>query len=95
MACLLLAACGSTNSSTSSSSGSSSTPTPAPVKITVFAAASLTEAFGEMKTQYDAAHPNVTMTFNFAGSNTLAQQIDNGAPTDVLALPRFWCSRLA
>jgi molybdate transport system substrate-binding protein len=83
MACLLLAACGSTNSSTSS--GSSSTPTPAPVKITVFAAASLTEAFGEMKMQYDAAHPNVTMTFNFAGSNTLAQQIVNGAPADVFA----------
>ena len=59
MACLLLAACGST----SSSSGGSTTPTstPAPVKITVFAAASLTEVFGEMKTQYDAAHPNVTI----------------------------------
>ena len=83
MACLLLAACGST----SSSSGGSTTPTstPAPVKITVFAAASLTEVFGEMKTQYDAAHPNVTITFNFAGSNTLAQQIVNGAPADVFA----------
>jgi molybdate transport system substrate-binding protein len=81
VACMLLAACGST----SSSSSGSATPTPAPVKITVFAAASLTEAFGEMKTQYDAAHPNVTITFNFAGSNTLAQQIVNGAPADVFA----------
>jgi molybdate transport system substrate-binding protein len=81
MACLLLAACGST----SSSSGGSATPTPAPVKLTVFAAASLTKAFEEMKTQYDAAHPNVTITFNFAGSNTLAQQIVSGAPADIFA----------
>jgi len=77
--CMLLVSCGS------SSSSGSTTPTPAPVKVTVFAAASLTKAFEEMKTQYDAANPNVTLTFNFAGSNTLAQQITNGAPADVFA----------
>ena len=83
MACLLLAACGSTSSS--SSSGGSTTPTPAPVTLNVFGAASLTAAFGEIKAQYEAANPNVTVTYNFAGSNTLATQITQGAPADVFA----------
>ena len=81
VACWLFAACGGA----ASSSGGSASPPPAPVKLTVFAAASLTEAFGEMKTKYDAAHPNITISFNFSGSNTLAQQIVNGAPADVFA----------
>jgi molybdate transport system substrate-binding protein len=87
LASMLLVACGSSTSS----SGTSTTPTPnatatpASVTITVFAAASLTKAFGEIKTQFEAANPNVTVTYNFAGSNTLAQQINNGAPADVFA----------
>jgi molybdate transport system substrate-binding protein len=81
VACMLLASCGST----SSTSGSSTTPTPAPVTLNVFAAASLTAAFGEIKTQYEAANPNVKITSNFAGSNTLATQISQGAPADVFA----------
>ena len=80
--CMLLASCGS---SSNSASGSSTTPTPTPVKLTVFAAASLTAAFGEIKTKYEAANPNVTVTYNFGGSNTLVQQIINGAPADVFA----------
>jgi molybdate transport system substrate-binding protein len=83
--CMLLASCGSSSSSNRSSSGSSTTPTPAPVTLNVFAAASLTAAFGEIKTQYEAANPNVTVTNNFAGSNTLATQITQGAPADVFA----------
>ena len=83
--CMLLASCGSSSSSNSSSSGSSTTPTPAPVTLNVFGAASLTAAFGEIKTQYEAANPNVTITYNFAGSNTLATQITQGAPADVFA----------
>ena len=85
--CMLLASCGSSSSSNSSSSGSSTTPTPsaAPVTLNVFGAASLTAAFGEIKTKFEAANPNVTVTYNFAGSNTLATQITNGAPADVFA----------
>ena len=81
--CMLLASCGS--SSSSGSTTPTSTPTPAPVTLNVFAAASLTAAFGEIKTKYEAANPNVTITYNFAGSNTLATQITNGAPADVFA----------
>ena len=85
VACMLLASCGSSSSSSGSSTTPTSTPTPAPVTLNVFGAASLTAAFGEIKTKYEAANPNVTVTYNFAGSNTLATQITNGAPADVFA----------
>lgn len=60
------------------------TPTTA-MTLTVFAAASLTDAFGEIGTAFEAEHPAVTVAFNFAGSNQLAQQITEGAPVDVFA----------
>jgi len=82
--CMLLASCESSSSS-SSSTTPTSTPTAAPVTLNVFGAASLTAAFGEIKTKYEATNPNVTVTYNFAGSNTLATQITNGAPADVFA----------
>ena len=53
--------------------------------ITVFAASSLTEAFGEMAGAFEAAHPGVTVDLNFAGSSTLSTQILQGAPADVFA----------
>jgi molybdate transport system substrate-binding protein len=52
--------------------------------LTVFAAASLTEAFTKLGRQFDAAHGTKT-TFSFAGSSALATQITNGAPADVFA----------
>lgn len=51
----------------------------------VFAAASLTEAFGEIGTSFEASHPRVAVVYNFAGSQQLAQQIIEGAPADVFA----------
>jgi molybdate transport system substrate-binding protein len=58
---------------------------PAPVEISVSAAASLTEAFGEMGPLFETLHPEVKVIFNFAGSQALAEQINNGAPVDVFA----------
>ncbi|HET7092765.1 MAG TPA: molybdate ABC transporter substrate-binding protein, partial [Thermomicrobiales bacterium] len=54
-------------------------------QMTVFAAASLTDAFGKMKTDLEAAHPGLTITYNFAGSQTLATQLEQGAHADVYA----------
>lgn len=53
--------------------------------VTVFAAASLTESFTRLGKDFEAAHPGVTVTFNFAGSSALAKQINDGAPADVFA----------
>jgi molybdate transport system substrate-binding protein len=53
--------------------------------ITVSAAASLTEAFTKMGTDFQKVNKGTTVTFNFAASSTLAQQIQGGAPADVFA----------
>ncbi len=74
--CLLLAACGSSSSS-KSSSGS--------VTLNVSAAASLMASFETLGKQFETANPTVKVVFNFAGSNTLAQQINQGAPFNVFA----------
>lgn len=62
---------------------------PAPVEVesdlTVFAAASLTDAFGEVGRAFETANPSVAVAFNFAGSNQLAAQIGEDAPADVFA----------
>jgi molybdate transport system substrate-binding protein len=53
--------------------------------LTIFAAASLTEAFNEMKTEIEAANSGTTITLNFAGSSALRTQITQGAQADVFA----------
>lgn len=64
-------------------------PTPAvasePRTLTVFAAASLTDAFTEIGKNFEVANPGVTVTFNFAGSQALRTQIEEGAPADIFA----------
>jgi molybdate transport system substrate-binding protein len=61
------------------------TSTPEPRTLTVFAAASLTNAFTEIGKDFEAANPGVTVTFNFAGSQALRTQIEQGAAADVFA----------
>ena len=53
--------------------------------LTVFAASSLTEAFEEIATAFEAQHSGVTVQLSFDGSSTLATQITQGAPADVFA----------
>lgn len=53
--------------------------------LTVFAAASLTDALGEIGANFEAANPGTTVTLNMAGSSQLAAQIVEGAPADVFA----------
>lgn len=61
------------------------TATPEPRTLTVFAASSLTDAFTEIGKNFEAANPGVTVTLNFAGSQALRTQIEEGAPADVFA----------
>jgi molybdate transport system substrate-binding protein len=58
---------------------------PEPRTLTVLAAASLTESFTELGKIFETLHPGVTIEFSFAGSQQLAQQLDQGAPADVFA----------
>ncbi len=53
--------------------------------LTVFAASSLTEAFGTIAARFEARHPGTTVRFDFDASSTLAEQITQGAPADVFA----------
>lgn len=53
--------------------------------VTVFAAASLTDAFTEIGEAFKAEYPDATVTFNFAASSELVTQINEGAPADVFA----------
>lgn len=76
-------------------SPAAATPVPAPAEevafpadggnLTVFAAASLTDAFNDMKAQIEQANPKVKISFNFAGSQTLVTQLSEGARADVFA----------
>jgi molybdate transport system substrate-binding protein len=59
--------------------------TPEPRTLTVYAAASLTDAFTEIGHAFETAHPGVTVAINFAGSQTLSTQITQGAVADVFA----------
>jgi molybdate transport system substrate-binding protein len=83
---ILLTACSSAAFSTlSTAEAVPPTAIPAQRTLTVFAAASLTDAFTEIGENFEAANPGVTVTFNFAGSQALRTQIEEGAPADVFA----------
>jgi molybdate transport system substrate-binding protein len=54
-------------------------------EITVFAASSLTAAFTQIGMDFEAANPDVTVTFNFGPSDGLAGQIESEGVADVFA----------
>jgi molybdate transport system substrate-binding protein len=56
-----------------------------PDTLTVSAAASLTEAFTDMESRFEAENPGIDVNMNFAGSGNLRMQIEGGAPIDVFA----------
>jgi len=53
--------------------------------LRVSAAASLTDAFREVAAIYEQRHPGDRVELNFAGSQILRTQIEQGAPADVFA----------
>lgn len=82
---LLSAGCGSKETGTSPSSATAGNEPEAAeqVELLVSAAASLTESLDELKSLYEAEHGNIKLTFNYAASGTLQQQIEQGAPADL------------
>lgn len=51
----------------------------------MFAAASLKPAFTRLGSEFEAAHPGVLVTLDFAGSQALAEQLLEGAAADIFA----------
>jgi molybdate transport system substrate-binding protein len=68
-----------------SSSSAGSTTSPEQTTLTVFAASSLTKAFGTIGTDFEAANPGVTVAFDFGSSSDLAGQIESQGTADVFA----------
>lgn len=82
---LALTACSGGGADTEEGSGGGADGAAFSGELTVFAAASLTDVFEEIATSFEEENPEVEVTFNFAGSSELAQQIKSGAPADVFA----------
>jgi len=54
-------------------------------RLTIFAAASLTDAFRDIGQAFERDLPGTQVAFNFAGSQQLALQLEQGAQADVFA----------
>ena len=52
-------------------------------KVTVFAAASMTDALQHVAADYAKQNPKNEVVFSFASSSTLAKQVEEGAPADI------------
>jgi molybdate transport system substrate-binding protein len=80
---------GSTTTVAAATTGAPTSDDPAPPAasgdISVFAAASLTDAYTEIGDAFAEANPDARITFNFASSSDLVAQIGQGAPADVFA----------
>jgi len=63
--------------------------------IKVSAAASLTDVITELSRAYEKNHAGVAINTSFAGSSTLAKQIENGAPADIfISADKDWADYL-
>ena len=82
-----LAACGSDGDSADTADGAG--------RLTVLSAASLSDVFAELGTEFAREHDGATVRFSFGSSTDLAEQVADGAPGDVLATADEASMRLA
>jgi len=75
---LVLAACSSSSTSSPGASGGTT-------ELTVFAASSLTAAFNQIGSDFEATNAGTTVTFNYGSSTDLATQIGSEGTADVFA----------
>lgn len=86
---LMLAACGGngdSNDADDTEAGTSGSGSGDEKVLTVLAAASLTDVFELIADDFEADHDGVTVEQSFAASSTIVQQVNEGAPGDVIAL---------
>jgi molybdate transport system substrate-binding protein len=66
-----------------------------PISLTISVAASVQDAMNDIQVAYQEEFPHVTITYNFGSSGSLAQQISQGAPTDIfLSASKKWMDDL-
>jgi molybdate transport system substrate-binding protein len=82
---VLAAACGGDDDDSAATTTESTEAEGPTGSITVFAAASLTDSFGEMADSFEEENPGTTVEMNFGASSALREQILAGAPADVFA----------
>ena len=86
LAVVLVAACGgATDDTTTTAAPSTTAASVLEGELLVSAAASLTDAFGEVEAAFEAANPGVDVVLNLGASSALREQILEGAPADVFA----------
>jgi molybdate transport system substrate-binding protein len=86
LAAILLASSACTPQAPAAPKSALATQIPSSAKtLTILAAASLSESFTELGSLFEAQNPGVKVTFSFAGSQQLAQQLDQGVSADVFA----------
>ncbi|NER79246.1 MAG: molybdate ABC transporter substrate-binding protein [Leptolyngbya sp. SIO1D8] len=96
--CLGAIACSQANESTDATGNTladDAAPSAETVNLTISVAASVQDAMKKVQAAYQAAAPNVTITYNFGSSGSLAQQIAQGAPSDIfLSASQKWMDDL-
>jgi molybdate transport system substrate-binding protein len=80
----IVALCACSSSSSTTTNGAFGAPSEV-TELTVFAASSLTAAFTKMGSDFEAANPGSTVTFNFGPTDGLAGQIESEGTADVFA----------
>jgi len=66
-------------------SDANSVKNPRKQQLTIYAAASLAEAFTHLGEVFESTQPDVEVVISFAGSQQIAQQLSQGAPGDLFA----------
>jgi molybdate transport system substrate-binding protein len=80
----LVVACGGSDSTATKPQSQTGEPVVSG-KITVFAAASLSDSFTEIKAEFIKKNPKADIEFQFAGSPALRTQLEQGAKADIYA----------
>lgn len=81
----MLAGCGGSSSAASAGTSSGGKGQAKSSTLTVLAASSLTDAFGQLSRTFEKQNPGAKVRTSFGASSTLLTQIQQGAPADVFA----------